>query len=65
MGNEPRNWAAIVSNVLQWCIALGAIAFGCFAFFVASHLLGRIIIKLLMFGVPIAMTAAIAMGSKK
>jgi len=65
MGEEPKDWASIWSNVLQWGILLGAIGLGCVALFMANHFLGRTIFKLLMFGVPVALAAAVAIGSKK
>ena len=65
MGDDPKDWAAIWSNVLQWGVILGAIVLGCVAIFVVSHAFGRIIIKLLLVGVPIAGAAAVAVGRKK
>lgn len=65
MGEEPKDWATIWSNLMQGAIVVGAVILGFMAFFVVSHFLGRIIIKLLMVGVPVALAAAVAMGSKK
>ena len=65
MSNEPKDWAAIWSNMIQVAILIGAIALGGFALLKLSSWFRYPVIKLLIVGVPVAMAAAAAMGNKK
>ena len=64
MSNEPKDWAAIWSNILQFAVVAGAVVIGCIALFAVSTLLGRLLFKILLVGVPVAFAAAVAAGRK-
>jgi uncharacterized membrane protein len=65
MGEEPKDWGAIVSNIIQVAILVGAIVLGGFALLKFSSWFRYPVLKLLIVGVPVAMAAAAAIGSKK